>query len=157
VTWSCFVDVVNVVLQIATTIIAGFGAWVAYQTLISTPVQESEPENAEISEKEVKAPSEVRVFKTSKQSTWLKVTDKGLECHLEDNRKGKGGHQWTLSKQQSKEILSVRDYRIYPGYKLYSGVFSIGPRKNWLYSKKLYPEPSLLELELERLLKDAST
>ncbi|MEW8557990.1 MAG: hypothetical protein AB2588_08380 [Candidatus Thiodiazotropha sp.] len=156
-TWSCFTDVVNVIYQIATTIIAGFGAWVAYQTLIRTPVQESEPESAEISELDVNAPSEVRVFKTSKQSTWLKVTEKGLECHLKDNRTGKGGHQWTLSREQSKKILSVRDYRIYPGYKLYSGVFSIGPRKNWLYSKKLFPEPSLLELELERLLRNAST
>lgn len=130
----------------------------AYQTLLRTPVQEPEPEKAEVPEKEIAAPSEVRVFKTSKQSTWLKVTDKGLECHLEDVRPGvRSGHQWTLSKAQAKEILASRDYRIYPGYKIYSGVFSIGPRKNWLYSKKLYPELGLLELELERLLRDAST
>ena len=155
--WSFFIEIVDVVSKIATTVIAGFGAWVAYQTLMRTPVQEAEPEEAKISEEEIAVPSEVVVFKTSKQTTRLRVTEKGLECHLEDRRPGKrGGHQWTLSKRQVKEILSSHDFRVYPSYKLYSGVFSIGPRKNWLYSKKLFPEPSLLELELERLLKKAS-
>jgi len=156
--WSCFSEIVDVVSKIATTLIAGFGAWVAYQTLLRTPTQEAEPEEAEVSEKEIMVPSEVEIFKTSNQTTRLKVTDKGLECYLEDSRSGKrSGHQWTLTKEQAKEIASSRDYRIYPGYKLYSGVFSIGPRKNWLYSKKIFPEPSLLELELERLLNNAST
>ena len=156
--WSCFIEIVDVVSAIATTAIAGFGAWVAYQTLLRTPPQEPEPEDAEVSETEIAVPSRAVVFKTSNQTTRLNVTDKGLECYLEDSRSGKrSGHQWTLTKEQAKEILSSRDYRIYPGYKLYSGVFSIGPRKNWLYSKKLFPEPSLLELELERLLRNAST
>ena len=156
--WSCFVEIVDVVSKIATTGIAGFGAWIAYQTLLRTPLQEPESEEAEVSEKEIAIPSEAVVFKTSNQTTRLKVTEEGLECYLEDRRPGKrSGHQWTLTKKQAKEILSSRDYRIYPGYKLYSGVFSIGPRKNWLYSKKLFPEPSLLELELERLLNNAST
>jgi len=156
--WSCFVEIVTAVSQIATTIIAVFGAWVAYQTLLRTPNQEPEPQEAEVPEKETVVPSEVAVFKTSKQTTWLKVTGNGLECHLEDKRPEKrSGHQWTLTKQQAKEILSSRDFRVYPGYKLYTGVFSVGPRRNWLYSKKLYPEPNLLELELQRLLEKAST
>ena len=156
--WSCFVDIVNVASQIAITIIAVFGAWVAYQTLLRTPIQKPEPEEAEIPEKETTVPSEVVVFRTSKQITRLKVTSNGLECHLEDKRPEKrSGNQWTLTKQQAREILSSHDFRVYPGYKPYSGVFSIGPRRNWLYSKKLYPEPNLLELELERLLEKAST
>lgn len=156
--WSCFAEIVDVVSKIVTTVIAAFGAWVAYQTLLRTPPQEPEPEKAEVSEKEITALSEAVVFKTSNQRTRLKVTEKGLECYLEDSRPGKrSGHQWTLTKEQAKEILSCHDYRIYPTYKLYSGVFSIGPRKNWLYSKKLFPEPNLLELEIERLLENAST
>lgn len=155
--WSCFSEIVDVVSKIATTLIAGLGAWVAYQTLLRTPHQEAEPEEAEVLEKDITVPSAVVVFKTSNQTTRLKVTESGLECYLEDSRKGKrSGHQWTLTKEQAKIILSSHDYRIYPGYKLYSGVFSIGPRKNWLYSKKLYPEPSLLELQLENLLTNAS-
>lgn len=148
----------NVVSQVAMTLIAGFGAWVAYQTLLRIPVQESEPEAPEASDIEEIAPRRVKVFETSNQKTWLKVTDTGLECYLEDTRQNKrGGLQWRFSKEQARELLSARDFRVYPGYRLYSGVFVIGPRRNWLYSKKLYPEPSLLEAEIERLLKDAST
>lgn len=156
--WSCFVDIVSVVSQIAMTAIAGFGAWVAYQTLLRTPVQEPEPEEPEVPATAVLEPKNVKVFDTSNQKTWLKVTVMGLECHLEDARPGKrSGLQWQFTKEQAKEILSARDFRAYPGYKLYSGVFTIGPRRNWLYSKRLYPEPTLLESEIERLLKVAST
>jgi len=156
--WQCFVDVVGVVTQIAITGIAGFGAWVAYQTLLRTPEQEPEPEKAEVTEAEARVPTQVKVFETSDQTTYLKVTNNGLGCYLDDSRPGKrSGHQWTLTKSQAKEILSNRDYRVYSGYKLHSGLFSIGPRKNWLYSKKLYPEPTLLELEIERLLEKAGT
>ena len=157
-TWQCFVEIVQVSSQIATTGIAAFGAWLAYQTLLRTPVQEPEPEGAEVSEADAVVPSEVKVFETSEQTTVLKVTDKGLECYLNDRRPGKrSGHQWTLTKAQAKEILSNRDYRVYPGYSLRSGLFSVGARRNWLYSKKLYPEPSLLELDLQKLLEKAST
>lgn len=137
--WSCFAEIVDVVSKIATTVIAGFGAWAAYQTLLRTPIQEPEPEEAEVSENELYVPSETVVFKTSNQTTLLKVTEKGLECYLKDRRPRpikRSEHQWTLTKDQTKKILSSHDYRIYPSYKLYSGLFSIGPRKNWLYSKK---------------------
>ena len=156
--WSCFKEIVEVTAQIATTGIAGFGAWVAYQTLLRTPTQEPEPEYAEASDEDAKELNEAVVFTTSNQRTKLIVTTNGLECHLKDDRPGKrSGHMWTLSKDQSREILANRDFRIYPSYKLYSGTFSIGPRRNWLYSKKIYPEPSLLELEIEKLLLNART
>ena len=153
----CFVEIVDVVTKIASTLFAGFGAWIAYQILLKTPDQEAEPKEAELSEQEIAIPSNVIVFKTSNQTTTLKVTENGLECHLDDKRSGKSsGLQWILTKAQAKEILSTHDYRPYSSYKLYTGLFSIGPRKNWLYSKKLYPEPGLLELELERLLTKTS-
>lgn len=156
--WQCFAEIVQVISQIATTVIAIFGAWVAYQTLLRTPIQEPEPDVAEVSKEEVSLPSEVKVFETSKQTTSLKVSARGLECHLEDRRPGrKGGQQWTLTREEAREILSKHDYRVYPGYKFFTGVFSVGPRRNWLYSKKLFPEPSLLELELQKLLEKAST
>ncbi|MDH5633998.1 MAG: hypothetical protein OEZ10_13545 [Gammaproteobacteria bacterium] len=155
--WSCFTEIIDIVSKIATTIFAGLGTWIAYQTLLRTPVQETEPAGAEAKGKETAIPSELLVFSTSTQTTKLKVTDMGLECYLDDRRPGKqSGHQWTLTKDQAKEILSSGDFRIYPGYKLYSGVFSIGHRKNWLYSKKLFPEPGILEAGLEKILKRAS-
>lgn len=152
-TWSCFAAIIDVLSKIFTTIFAGFGALIAYQTLVRTPVQEPEPKSPSIGETELTTPTEIIVFKTSNQTTKLKATKKGLECYLQDSRpKKQSGRQWTLTTEQAQKILTSRNYRIYPGYKLYSGVFSIGARKNWLYSKKLFPEPSLLELELEKIL-----
>jgi hypothetical protein len=156
--WSCFVEIVDVVSKIATTIIAGWGACIAYRTLLKIPSQEAEPTSAKTPKDGAELPNEAVVFATSDQTTTLRATDKGLECHLEDNRSGKeSGLQWILSKEQSKKVLSTHDYRGYPSYKLYTGVFSIGPRRNWLYSKKIYSEPEILELELKRLLEIAST
>lgn len=155
---SCFVDVVSVASQIVTAIVGIFGAWVGYKTLLRTPEQQPEPDKAALTAGEKISPTSVTVFKTSKQETQLRATDAGLECHLEDNRPGRlGGVQWRFTKKEAKEILDARDFRVYPGYRLYSGVFSIGPRRNWLYSKKLYPEPELLELEIEKLLRDTNT
>lgn len=157
-TWQSFVEVVQVITQIVTMLITCFGAWVAYKTLIRTPVQEPEPQEVSVSEEEIQATTKVKVFETTKQTTWLKVTERGLECHLDERRQGKkGGHQWTLTKGQVKAILSNRDFRVYPSYKLHSGLFSVGPRRNWLYSKRLFPEPELLEIELKRLLEKAVT
>ena len=39
-----------------------------------------------------------------------------------------------------------------PSYKPTTGTFSIGKRKNWLYSKRLYPDPNYLKTELKGLL-----
>jgi hypothetical protein len=156
-TWQCFVEIVEVVSNIAMTIIAGVGVWIAYMTLLRMPTQETESEKGGSLKSETTIFSEVKVFETSKQTTWLKVTDQGLECYLYERRSNKGGLQWILTKGEAKEILSKGNYWVHPGYSLNSGVFSIGPRRNWLYSKKIYPEPNLLDLDLKKLLEKAST
>ena len=156
--WHCFAEIVDVTTQIATTIIAGFGAWVAYRTLLKTPEQKPEEASAIADVNEAFNQKRVVVFQTTNQKTILSVTRDGLECHLEDERKSKpSGLQWRLTKDQASAILVARDFRAFPGYRLNSGVFSIGQRRNWLYSKKLYPEYSLLESEIETLLRYAST
>lgn len=124
----------SVVTQIATTVIAGFGAWIAFQTFLRTPVQETEPDKAEVTAWAVEEPKTVKVFATSKQETWLKVTDNRLECHLTDKRQGKrSGLQWQFSKKQAKEILFAHDFRVYPGCRLNSGVFAVGPAELALF------------------------
>lgn len=94
-------------------------------------------------------PSEDRleIFSTSKQTTELRVTDKGLECHLHDIRPGRGGHQWTLSKEQAKNVDVTT-----PATKNNAGRISIGPRKGWLYSYKLWSEPNKLEKAIKDLV-----
>jgi hypothetical protein len=119
-------------------------------------VLEAENQHKEV-EATVPAPTQVKVFETSEQTAWLKVTEKGLEYHLDNRRPGRRSRRWTLTRTQAKEILSKHDYGVNSRYKPRSGLFSIGFRKGWLYSKRLFPEPSLLEREIQRLLEKAST
>jgi len=103
-------------------------------------------------------PTQVKVLETSEQTAWLKVTEIGLEYHIDDRRPGQpSGHRWTLTKAQAREILSEHDYRVNPGWKRGLGLFDVGPRRDWVYSERLYPEPSLLESKIQRLLVEVST
>jgi hypothetical protein len=43
-----------------------------------------------------------------------------------------------------------------PTYRASSGLFAIGRRKNWLYLKKLFPEPEYLHGTLTDLLEQAA-
>jgi TIR domain-containing protein len=102
-------------------------------------------------------PTQVKVLETPNQTAWLRVTEKGLEYHLDDKRPGRGSQRWTLERAEANDVLSKQNYRVDPEYTERGGLFDVGPRKNWIYSKRLYPEPSLLEFEIQRLLEKAST
>jgi len=88
--------------------------------------------------------------------TILRITSLGIECHLEDKRAGRGGHQWTIGPGEAARILKTRDYSVNPTYRASSGLFAIGRRKNWLYLKKLFPEPEYLHGTLTDLLEQAA-
>lgn len=102
-------------------------------------------------------PSENLVYRTSKQQTYLRVTARGLECHMYDDRPSKAGHQWTISKSQAAQILRENQVTVTPNYTTHSGLFTVGERRDWLYSMKLFPEPKMLEETLKQLLSDAAT
>ena len=97
------------------------------------------------------------VYKTRKQQMYLLQSLQGLECHKEDVRANEAGHQWTIGKQQAKEILEKDQISINPNYTERSGTYSLGPRKSWLYSKKLFPDPVYFKSLLKELLKKVST
>ncbi|MDP6775188.1 MAG: hypothetical protein QGI83_00320 [Candidatus Latescibacteria bacterium] len=151
-----FAEWVQVVTQTVTTLVAVVMAWLAYQAYLRTPVQEPEAEPEEAAAEEV--PSAQRrqmVFQTSKQTTWLYVTDHGLECHLGDRARESSTHQWVLLPDECRRILSERWYGVNPTYKARTGLFRIGTHRNWLYSKKLFPDPQDLEMTIEELLREA--
>jgi hypothetical protein len=52
-------------------------------------------------------------------------------------------------------VLENGNYRVTPGYRVHSGLFHIGPKRNWLYSKKLFSEPEQLEIALRELMERA--
>ena len=146
---------VSVVTQVVTAGTAVVMAILGYRTYLQAPEQEPEPEGPEAEASEVSLTHEP-VFVTSKQETTLVVSDQGLECHLKDVKTGESRHQWTLNPTQCADVLASGTYSVNPGYKSRTGTFSIGPRRNWLYSKKLFPEPEYLHGVLKQLLQSAS-
>lgn len=153
--WQCFLDIADLISKIAQTGIAGFGAWLAWRAFLKEDAQESEVINFELPV--VDAPSELKIFETSNQTTVLKKTASGIECHLNDRRPGKRqGNRWTLSPSMIDEILKNGDIYVNPGIKLRSGLLSIGVHSNWLYSKKLFPEPALLHHRVVELLRSVN-
>lgn len=160
--WKLTLEIVQVLSQIGTVTIAGFGVWVAYQTLLRTPHQTSVKEpGAEVETESGVAPGtgidELVVFDTSKQTTTLRVKDGGIACFLLDKASGAEKRQWGFTQAAIKRILEEHDYRAHAGYKPRNGLFSIGPRRNWLYSKSLFLTEEDLEHELRRLLQTAIT
>ena len=55
-----------------------------------------------------------------------------------------------------EQILKNGDIYVNSGMKIRSGFLSIGTHTNWLYSKKLFPEPSLLHHRVVELLRSVN-
>ncbi|MEP2990105.1 MAG: hypothetical protein ABJN65_14080 [Parasphingorhabdus sp.] len=99
---------------------------------------------------------EIRVFKTQKQETFLTAGADGLVCRLVNKENGTDNRQWRISPSEARRILESDSIAVNPGPRNKSGRFTVGPRRNWLYSKKLFPEAGYLKGTLEYLLKKAS-
>ncbi len=79
------------------------------------------------------------LFETSRQHTWLVATNKRLYCVLDDVRKDHARVQWSLRKAELKDDAGTLTVEISSAdRRKNSGVVRIGPRRNWLYSKKLF-------------------
>lgn len=148
----CILDVWSLILVTVQTGVAIFVAIIAWKNFVRTEVQNDTDIDA-VPQTQGDLPP-LKLFDTSKQTTWLKKTANGIECHLDERRSGKmGGHKWTLSLQDVKIILETGDIYVHPGYKMWTGCISIGRHVNWLYSKKLFPEPAYLHHMVYELLK----
>lgn len=153
--WQCFLEIIDLIAKLAQTGITGFVAWLAWRTFIKEEEQDSTNTDS-VLQPQGEVP-DLKLFETSKQTTWFKKSQNGIECHIDDRREGqKGGHKWTLSPQEVKEILSSGNIYVNSGYKIRTGLISIGNHTNWLYSKKLFPEPSGLHHKVIELLKSTS-
>lgn len=137
-------------------------AVLAYREYLRPPQQESSDVEAPHDEFDVEAPleaarlTEAVVFDTSKQTTTLRVTQRGLECHLANKASGNARHQWTIGATEAATTLRQGEIRVDPGARANSGRFSIGRRRNWLYSKKLFPDPDYLRGTLNELLRQTT-
>jgi hypothetical protein len=149
--WALSTQIANNVITSATAIAAVI---VAYWTLVRTPQQTdttAEPQ-AKNAQGEL---TELVVFKTTTQKTTLKIVPNGLECYLDNARSGRGGLKWTMNGEEIRTILDTRAVLVNPGFNANAGSFSIGRRRNWLYSKELFPDPEYLRGALFELLRTA--
>ncbi|SMF62981.1 KAP family P-loop domain-containing protein [Alteromonadaceae bacterium Bs31] len=90
------------------------------------------------------------IFRTNKQRTWLVATAGTLSCILDDEntRAKKSVIQWA---QNVSKNTQVKAHVSQKG----SSVIDIGNRSNWLYSKRLHPDPSSLEDQVRELIEIA--
>jgi hypothetical protein len=151
------VDWLGALSGIGGTGIAAFVAYLGYKEFLRTPQQEEAgSDTATADDTDAEALPLAEVFRTSNQTTTLRVTARGLECHLDDERSGRGGHQWTIAPAEARRILQSGAYSVNPSYRARTGRFNIGSRRNWLYSKALFPEPDYLHGTLKELLSAAA-
>jgi len=97
------------------------------------------------------------LFQTSKQKTWLVITDTRLYCILDDARYKKPTVAWSKSKSQlaraGSEALEINVQEKSEN----TGYVDIGPKhKKWLFTKSLFKEQdvkaSIEELIVKKML-----
>jgi len=87
------------------------------------------------------------IFSTGKQHTWIVATSSKLFCLLDDEKERTNGTviQWFLPKKDAAPVQASP-------YKRTIGLLQIGPRKDWLYSTRLFPSPTALERRIKSML-----
>jgi hypothetical protein len=97
---------------------------------------------------------QVNIFRTKKQRTWLAATKTSLFCVLDGDKTRERNRliQWRMALEDVQPIRA----RERSEAKL-TGLLDIGRRRNWLYSRRLFPQPRALEKALEDLVEKART
>jgi hypothetical protein len=83
------------------------------------------------------------IFQTSRQQTWLVVSQMGIYCILDDLNNSFTRVKWFMNKRElvdNREIIAditTRDKTDKTGF------LNIGARRNWLFSKMLFLDESI--------------
>lgn len=91
------------------------------------------------------------LFATGRQHTWLSATSAQLFCILDDSKTRASGRliQWVLPLGEAQPIRAS-------GYKPAVGLLNVGPKRDWLYSRSLFPTPSDAEEAVRALVDNAA-
>ena len=97
------------------------------------------------------------LFDTSKQKTWILISNLRMFCVLDDISKDTFQPRWHLNKNEiirnGKIILEIK---VHEEYSHNSGLIDFGNvHKKWLYSKKLFPNPNKLVSALKQKIQIA--
>jgi hypothetical protein len=89
----------------------------------------------------------LQIFVTPTQTTWLIFSKDKIFCLLDDQGTRSSGRmlQWRLPKSEASPVFAREKSAA-------TGLLSIGPRKNWLYSTNLFPISETLESEIRQYL-----
>lgn len=95
-------------------------------------------------------------FDTSKQRTWLVVTNRRIYILLDDIRKEDVGVNLSFSiervYQDGKLLIDFN-----PGYKPnYGLIYFLKGKRGWIYSKSLFPNPEILKTKITNTVRRAS-
>lgn len=101
---------------------------------------------------DLKKAKALKIFQTTKQNTWLVSTNIRMYCILDDNRKDEPIVRWSYPKSSILRDNNINIEINYQDYSEKSGLLSIGRKKDWLYSKKLF-KGSDIKKEIENLIK----
>jgi hypothetical protein len=82
------------------------------------------------------------IFQTSKQQTWLVATRARLYCILDDLRRSSTRVQWVLSANDLVAEGNITAPILAKDKNQRTGLLNVGPRRNWLFSKKLFANTS---------------
>lgn len=86
----------------------------------------------------------ILLFSTSKQKTWLIITNRRMYCILDDIRKNKPLIAWSKPKSDLTKDNKVHLDVIAQDKTDDIGIVNIGPKKkNWYYTKSLFNKTSL--------------
>lgn len=90
------------------------------------------------------------LFETRTQHTWLIATNKQLFCVLDDEKTRYNNRmiQWRMPLDHAAPVVAV-------AHRQRSGKVNIGDKRNWLYSRKLFPTPGMLEERIAKMVAEA--
>ena len=93
------------------------------------------------------------IFQTTKQQTWLISSNFHLYCLLDDEQTRKKGNmmQWRMRHGEALAFIEAQPY------KEKTGLLHIGNRRNWLYSKALFPSMEGIEIAVKQLIEANSS
>ena len=97
---------------------------------------------------------ELLLFETTRQKTWLLVSNLRLFCILDDIAKDTFEVRWVMKKSEiieaGKIILPIA---VHPEYKENTGLIDFGEKqKDWLFSKSLFSTAAKLKSAIEDLI-----